>query len=163
MTTGLKHLQRNYDDRIDKALRRLGSTEPAPGMEDRIAARLARERAGARDARRSRFFAVPRFVPRFAFGIAAAALACVAIVAGSVNHSHRIQPAMPGIELHPGSSGMGAANASRPADRPVSPTAAERPRSVRQLPEGRAVISPQSQKPTGVTVPKNPPPATTQP
>jgi hypothetical protein len=156
MSTDFKHAQHNYNERIDKTLRRLGSAEPAPGMEDRITARLAREHAKtqARDTRRARFFAVPRF----ALGIVAATLACVAIVTASVNHSRRIQPIVPGIGLHSQPSGMDAAGAARPADRPISPTGADRPRSVRQLPEGRAVISPQTQKPAGVTVPKSPSP-----
>jgi hypothetical protein len=163
MNQNLHPIENNYDRIIDQTLRRLGSATPAAGIEDRISARLAqeqsREQSKAMGAGRGRFFAVPRFavLPRFAVG-AAVALACVAIVLGSVNHSRRIQPALPGIGPHQDSSGVGAAGAARPANRPVSPSPAEHPRSVRHLPEGRAVISPQSQKPAGVAVPKTPPP-----
>jgi hypothetical protein len=144
----------NCDGHIDQVLRQLGSVTPRPGIEDRIMARLAQEeRAQAGQSRRIHFFAIPRF----AIGAAAGALACLAIVAGSVSHSRRIQPILPGIGTHPAYPGVGTAGAERPADRPVTPSPAGRPRSVRRLPEGRAVISPQSQKPAGVAVPKAPP------
>jgi hypothetical protein len=153
----------NYDRRperpdhlIDQALRRLGSATPAPDIEDRISARLAQEQSKTHviRAKRVRFFSVPRF----AIG-AVATLACVAIILGSVNHSRRIQPTLPGIGTHQNPSGVGAAGAVRPANRPVSPPPAAHPRSARRLPEGRAVISPQSQKPAGVAVPKTLSPA----
>lgn len=145
---------RNHDHRIDQVLRRIGSATPPEGMEGRIRARLARERSKAQFTSSSRplFFGIPRL----AFGAAAGAIACFGIVVGSIHHSHRIQPVLPGIEPHSASGGVGSAGAARPADRPVSPLPSGRPRSVRRLPEGRAVISPQSQKPPGVAVPKNP-------
>ena len=142
----------NYNRLIDRALRRIGSAAPPEGMEGRIRARLAGERMKLAASGHSLFSGIPRL----AFGAAATAIACFAIVAGSVHHSHRIQPVLPGIAAPPASEGMGAANAVRPADRPVSPSPAGRPRSVRKLPEGRAVISPESQKPAGVAVPKIP-------
>ena len=143
---------RNHDRLIDQVLRRIGSAIPPEGMEDRIRARLARERVKHSISERSLFSGVPRL----AFGTAGIAIACFGIVAGSVHHSHRIQPVLPGFGSHSSSEGMGAANAVRPADRPVSPSPAGRPRSVRPLPEGRAVISRQPQKPAGVAVPKAP-------
>jgi hypothetical protein len=157
MNPDLNHAKRTCDQRIDQVLRRLGSVTPAAGIEDRISARLVREhsRSQAATTGRVRFFGVPRF----AIGVAAGAFACVAIVAGSVNHSRRIQPTMPGVGLQPMSSGIGAAGAEHRAERPVSPSPAGRPRSVHHLSEGRAVISSQSQKPAGVVVPKNPSPA----
>jgi len=158
MNTGAKQTGLSYDRRIDEALRQLSSVTPAAGIEDRISARLAQEhsRAGNGQAGRARSFAVPRFAARFALGAAAAALACVAIVVGSVNHSHRIQPTLPGFGAHQNSAGVGAASAAHPANRPVTPPPSGHARSVRQLPEGRAVISPQTQKPAGVAVPKTP-------
>lgn len=144
--------ERRPDRLIDQALRRLGSVMPAPGLEDRITARLAQQQKSQAAGGRVRLF----FIPRFALGAAAAALACVAIVVGSVTHSHRTQPMLPGIGAQPAPSGMGPADAVRPPNRPVTPSPAGRPRSVRHLPEGRAVISPQSQKPAGVAVPKTP-------
>jgi hypothetical protein len=145
---------RSYDHVIDKALRRLGSATPPGGMEERITARLSRERSKVQLAGSGR----PSFwgIPRIAIGGAAAAVACFGIVAGSVHHSHKMQPVLPGIGPHLSSEGMGSANAVRPADRPVSPSPAGRPRSVRRLPEGRAVISQPSQRPAGVAVPKTP-------
>ena len=155
-----EHSSTNYDrssDRmIDQALHRLGSATPRPGIEDRISTRLAHEQSRLQAAaiHRVRFFGIPRF----AIAGAAGALACAAIVVASVNHSRRMQPVLPGIVAQP-SSGVGAAAGERPAIRPIEPSPAGRPRSVRHLPEGRAVISPQSQKPAGVAVPKTPSPA----
>lgn len=156
MNPRVAHTSQNHDRQINETLRRLGSAEPPHGIEDRIKARLAQTRIeeGMR-ARRSFLFAIPRF----AFGAAAGAVACVAIVVGSVVHSHRIQPTLPGIAARPSSSGMGSAGATRPAERPIAPGPTERPRSVRRQPQGRAVISPQSQKPAGVAVPRSPAPA----
>lgn len=158
----INHAQQNYDQRIDRTLRRLGSVTPAAGIEDRISARLAREQSKAqpRSASRARFFAVPRFATQFALGAAAGVLACVAIIAGSVNHSRRILPTVPGVQLPAGSSGMGAASATHMANQPVSAPPQGRARSVRQAAGGRAVISPQTQKPAGVAVPKTPSRAT---
>ena len=142
---------------IDQALRQLASAMPRPGIEDRITARLAQEQSRIETMKASRagFFAIPRF----AIGAAAGALACVAIVAGTVSHSHRIQPSLPGLSAQPASAGVGAAGAERPANRPIEPSPSGRPRSVRHLPGGRAVISPQSHKPAGVAVPRTPSPA----
>lgn len=165
MNPRTEHNSTNYDRRashmpaehmIDQTLRHLGSATPRPGIEDRISTRLAHEQSRLHAARAShaRFLGIPRF----AIGAAAGALACAAIVAGSVNHSRRIQPVLPGIGAPP-ASGVGAAAGERPAIRPIEPSPTGRARSVRRLPEGRAVISPQSQKPAGVAVPKTPSPA----
>jgi hypothetical protein len=143
---------RNYDRLIDHVLRRIGSATPPEGMEGRIRTRLARERARVAGSGSSLFLGIPRL----AFGAAGTAIACFGIVVGSVHHSHRIQPVLPGIPASPSSDGMGSANAIRPAEHPVSPSPTGRPRSVRKLPEGRAVISPESQKPAGVAVPRMP-------
>jgi hypothetical protein len=144
--------EHSHDRLIDEVFHRIGSAIPPAGMEDRIKARLVHEssKAQASAAGRSLFFGFPRI----AFGAAAAAITCVVIVIGSVRHSHSIQPVLPGVEPHSSSAGIGSAGAARPADRPVTPSG--RPRSVRRLPEGRAVISPQSQKPAGVAVPRTP-------
>ena len=156
MKSDINHAHQNYDQRIDRTLRRLGSVTPAAGIEDRITARLAQEesKARARNARPTRFFAVPRF----AVGVAAGALAGAAIIVGSVNHSRRILPTVPGVQLPAGSSGLGAASAAHIADQPISPPSRGRARSVRQAGNGRAVISSETQKPAGVTVPRTPSP-----
>jgi len=146
------HIAGNHDRLIDQLLRRIGSAIPPEGLEERIAARLARERSKVQAVpRRFLFFGIPRV----AFGAAAATIACFGIVIGSVRHSHNIQVQLPGVPPHSVSGGMGAAGVARPADRPVSPSPSERPRSVRR-PEGRAVISRPAQKAPGVAVPKVP-------
>jgi hypothetical protein len=156
MNTHVAHTSQNHDRRINEALRRLGSATPPPGIEDRIKARLAQaQNAHSAAAHGSRFFVIPRF----AFGAATVAIACAAIVAGSVSHSHKIQPVLPGFVSQPSSGAVGSAGAARPANHPIEPSPAGRPRSVRRLPAGRAVISSQSQKPAGVAVPKSPSPA----
>ncbi len=156
MNSHVAHTSQNHDRRINEALRRLGSATPPPGIEDRIKTRLAQAHgAQSAPAPGRRFFVIPRF----AFGAAAAAIACAAIVAGSVSHSHRIQPVLPGFVSPPSSGAVGSAGAARPANHPIEPSPAGRPRSVRRLPAGRAVISPQSQKPAGVAVPRSPSPA----
>jgi len=146
---------RNHDRLIDQALRRIASATPPEGMGDRITARLARERANLQhhQAGRSLFFGIPRL----AFGMAAAAVACFGIVAGSVHHSHISQPRLPGFTPSVSTDdGLGSAGTARPADRPVTASPTGRPRSVRRSTEGRAVISTPSQKPAGVAVPKTP-------
>jgi hypothetical protein len=153
MKESIDFTHEQYNQRIDLALQRLGSVDPIPGMEDRIHTRLARQEAAS--------FRAPRSfsLPRFAFASMAGAVACVAIIAGSVSHSHRILPTAPGIQLPAGSSsGLGAASAAHVATRPVAPAANERPRSMRKTVNGRAVISPEAQKPAGIAVPKNPAP-----
>ena len=141
-------MKNNYDEQIDRTLRVLGSATPAPGMEDRIAARIARESASAAA---QRFFRLPQL----AFGLAAAAMACAVIVAGSVSHSRHILPVSPGLHLPTASQpGVGAASAVHVAPQPVTSLPQDRPRSVRQTVDGRAVISSHVKKPAGVAVPK---------
>jgi hypothetical protein len=155
MNSHIAHTSQNHDRSINEALRQIGSAVPPLGIEDRIKTRLAYAQKTESAQAPRRFFAIPRF----AFGTAAAALACAAIVVGSVSHSHRIQPVLPGLVGQPLSGAVGSAGAARPANHPIEPSPAGRPRSVRRLPAGRAVISPQSQKPSGVAVPKSPSPA----
>lgn len=141
-------MKENYDDPIDRTLRLLGSVEPSAGMEDRINARLARESAPRGGLRFLR-------LPQLAFGVAAAAMASVVIVAGSVSHSRHILPVAPGLHL-PASAqpGVGAASAAHVASQPVTSLPQDRPRSIRKTSNGRAVIPPHAKKPTGVAVPK---------
>jgi len=140
-------MKETHDDRIGRALRRLGSAAPREGIEARIAARLeeaAREKAPG-------FFNLPRLAAMFAV----AGTLCAVIVAGSVTHSHRILPVAPGVQL-PGISqpGVGAASAARVAPQPVKVPPKERPRSVLKTEKGRAVISPDAKKHGGVAAPK---------
>jgi hypothetical protein len=141
-------MTRNYDEQIDRTLRALGSVSPAEGIEDRIAARLARvpERKKA-----ARFFRLPQF----ALGMATAVVGGAVIIAGSVSHSRHILPVAPGLHL-PGATqpGIGAASAAHVTPQPVTSLPQDRPRSVRQTENGRAVISSHTKKPTGIAVPK---------
>jgi hypothetical protein len=151
-------MNENCNDQIDRTLHALGSATPREGMEERILARLSRAKAVA---------PAPRFfsLPQFAFGLAAAVLACVVIVAGSVTHSRRILPApgLSGLHLPAGSEqGVGAASGARVAPQPVQSLPQDRPRSVRKTVNGtvsgtvngRAVIATGAKKPSGVAVPK---------
>lgn len=136
-----------YDDRIDRALRALGSAVPAAGMEDRVLAGLARAEVRSRA---PRFSSMPQLVLTFA----AAGTVCAVIVAGSVTHSHHLLPIAPGLHL-PGDAqaGVGAASAVRVAPQPVTTSPKDRPRSVRKTIDGRAVISPEAKKKAGLPVP----------
>jgi hypothetical protein len=146
-------MKENYDEQIDRTLRLLGGASPAPGMEDRIAVRLAN--AGLNQAGEN--IKTPRFLrlPQVAFGLATAAAGCAVIVAGSVSHSRHILPIAPGLHV-PGISqpGVGAASATHVAQQPVTTLPQDRPRSVRQTENGRAVISSHAKKPAGIAVPK---------
>jgi hypothetical protein len=152
----------DIEEQIDVTLRILGSVDPRPGLEQRIAARLADipTRQSAR----------LLGLPRFAFASAAGALAAVVIIAGSVNHSHRILPLAPGVQLPVGAStGFGPASAAQVAPKPIAPPAGGHARSMRGAPqqteletqrkpanEGRAVISPGAHKPARTALPKSP-------
>lgn len=153
--------RQNHDRQIDEVLRRLASVNPAPGIEDRVKTRLAS--AGAENSRHAESRPVrPWGLSRLLFATAAAAAACVAIVAGSVDHSRRILPAVPGIQLPAGSSsGIGAASAAHVATQQVAPSPNGRARSMRKTINGRAMISPEAQRPAGIAVPKNPVPQST--
>lgn len=142
-------MKENFDDRIDRTLRALGSAAPRQGMDARILARLDE----ATQEKSSGFFSLPRFAMMFA----AAGTVCAVIVAGSITHSHRILPVAPGVQL-PGISqpGVGAASAARVAPQAVKPTPKERPRSMRKTENGRAVISPNAKKQGVVAAPKLP-------
>lgn len=141
-----------HQNQIDRTLRRLGSANPAPGMEDRILAGLARAEAGNEP---TRFFSI---IPRFAVAFATAGTVCAFIVAGSVSHSHHNLPVAPGLHF-PGEAqpGVGAASAAHIAAQPVTALPKDRPRSVLKTENGRAVISPGAKKHDGVAVPKAPP------
>lgn len=142
-------MKENYEERIDRTLQALRAVEPAPGMEERVLARLAR----AGEEKRS-FFRIPHLV----FGLAAATAACAMIVAGSVSHSHHILPVAPGLQVPAITQpGLGAASGARVAPQPVTALPQDRPRSVRKESNGRAVISPKVKKRAGIAVPKTPP------
>lgn len=144
------------EERIDAALRSMGSVMPEAGMEGRILTRLA----AARVSRPSRPGLLPR-VPRFAGAALAAVFICAAgtaIVIGSVEHTRGLHhtpvvaPLVPGL---PG-DGIGAASAvhpAAPASAPVLAAPASRGRSRHSAVHGRAKIQPHAHKAAGVAVP----------
>jgi hypothetical protein len=141
------------DDQIDRTLHLIGSANPRPGIEKRIAARLALVPAHAAARRSARFFGIPRL----ALASAAGLLASVAIIAASVNHSRHLLPIAPGLQMPGGASGgIDTASGKAVAPKPVTPPAHGRPRFVRKAGATDAKVSSDAQKPDGVAVPKNP-------
>lgn len=141
-------MKENYDEQIDRTLRLLGSATPTAGMEDRILVSIARARSSSKT---QRFFSLPQL----AFGMSAAVIASAIIVVGSVSHSRHMLPVAPGLHLPTGAQpGVGAASAAHVAAQPVTSLPQDRPRSVRKTVNGRAVISPDAKKQSGVAVPK---------
>jgi hypothetical protein len=141
-------MKENYDKQIDRTLLLIGSASPDAGMEDRILARIAQVGTSRK---------APRFfsLPQLAFGMSAAAAASLLIVVGSVNHSRHMLPIAPGIHIPAAAQpGVGAASAAHVAPQPVTSLPHDRPRSVRNTVNGRAVISPKAKRPAGVAVPK---------
>ncbi|HEX5236279.1 MAG TPA: hypothetical protein VFW25_13215 [Silvibacterium sp.] len=138
-------MKENFEEQIDRTLRRIGSANPVEGMEERILRRVVREGGKAQ-----RLFSLTRL----AFGMSVA-MAGVVIVAGSVSHSRHILPVAPGLHLPAAvQPGVGAASAAHVAPQPVTSLPQDRPRSVRKMVNGRAVISSHARKPSGVAVPK---------
>ena len=149
MNTGHDTRYPHFEDEIDRTLRLIGSADPRPGIEKRIAARLAD--APARKTVRL------LGLPRLAVASAAGLVASVAIIAGSVNHSRHLLPIAPGIPVPAdASSGLGAAAAAKVAPKPVTPPPTGHARSMRKAGAGRATVSPDAPKPDGVAVPKHP-------
>ncbi|QNI30710.1 hypothetical protein H7849_16445 [Alloacidobacterium dinghuense] len=143
----------DVERQIDAALHHLLAQAQAPAnLEHRIHARLLRE------AEQHRGFAVRfgAFVSqRIVFASVAAALACIAIVIGSVQHSHqRVIPAT-GVHLPVPGNGLGAASGARIAPQPVAvPERGAHSRSERKA-TGRATVSRDAHKPKGVAVPQS--------
>jgi hypothetical protein len=142
-----------YDERINSTLRLLGSANPRPGMEQRLAARIANLPLHSPAPGLRYFFGLHHL----AFRSACAILAFVAIVFGTVSHSKHLLPVAPGVRL-PGSqnTGMGAVDAKKMTSRPVTPPANGRPRSTRKFSETRSAASPDRREPNGVAVPATP-------
>lgn len=138
------------DRKIDAALGKLGAAIPPLGFEQRVLVRIA-EKERQPGSAISRWF----FTQRFTLGAASAVIACAAIVVGSVNHSKQMIAAPPGLQLPAATGGVGAASAVHVAPQPVTPAPNGRARSTHSA-NGRAHISPDAQKPSGVAVPKSP-------
>lgn len=148
------------EERIDAALRAIGTAAPASDLHGRILTRLAAERIAPRRANTG-LAALLHRMPRFAGAAVTAVFLCVAgsaIVIGSVEHSrslHRppvVAPPIPGL---PG-NGIGAASAvhpAAPASAPVLAAPTSRGRARPPATQGRAKIKRHAHKAPGVTVP----------
>ncbi len=146
------------DERIDAALRAVGSATPESGLQGRILNRLAAERMNPAPAGLAGLL---RRMPRFAGAAVTAVFLCVAgtaVVIGSVQHSkglHRapiVAPPVPGLL----GNGIGAASAVHPAapvSVPVPASQSSRGRSSRTADHGRARIQRHAHKAAGVAVP----------
>lgn len=123
------------DHIIDRALHHLGSVQPRQGINDRILYRL--RQAESAPARR----AIAAW-PRLAFASLAGASLCVAIVIGSVQHSHTIaaqnHPVIPIIQRQ---SGVATASSTHISAHPaIAPAGGGR--SDQHLGQGRANVKP---------------------
>ncbi|MGA8531630.1 MAG: hypothetical protein WB622_18060 [Acidobacteriaceae bacterium] len=148
------------EERIDGALRAVGSATPEAGVQGRILNRLAAERMAMEHAP-SGLGGLLQRMPRFAGAAVAAVFVCVAgtaIVIGSVDHSREmhhplvVAPPVPGLS----GNGIGTASAVHPAapvSVPVPATQSSRGRSSRTPDRGRARIQRHAHKAPGVAVP----------
>lgn len=148
------------EQRIDAALRAVGTAMPETGLQGRILNRLAAERMAMEHAPAG-LGRLLRRMPRFAGAAVTALFVCVAgtaVVVGSVEHSrglHRppvIAPPVPGLPGH----GIGAASAVHPAapvSVPVPASQSSRGRPNRTADHGRARIQRHAHKAQGVAVP----------
>jgi hypothetical protein len=145
---------------IDAALRRIGTTDPEPGIEGRILTRLAAERV-SRDLPVSllvRMRHVTRASAPVLYGCSVCLVAGI-VVAGSISHSHRIRtnPLTGPPVLTLPTQGVGAASAVHPAAPASTPAPAGQPgRSTRTNRKGRARIAPHAHKAPGVALPAPP-------
>ena len=147
----------NPDEQINTALRRLAHVQPPSNLEERVRARL-QEKSAQRKTAGSKlmdFFGGQRIV----FASAAAGIACVMIVIGSVQHSHQRVFSAPGIHLPAGGGGLGAASSTHIAPEPIAVPAHARARSEQSAANGRATVSRDAHKPKGVAVPESVAPA----
>ncbi|HTZ89924.1 MAG TPA: hypothetical protein VMA71_06275 [Alloacidobacterium sp.] len=142
------------DNRIDATLRLLAHAQPPAEFEQRIYVRLHDESARTQKSlagRFGRFFLAQRIV----FASAAAALACCAIVIGSVQHSRQRAFPATGVHLSAPGSGLGAASGTRIAPAPIAAPEHARARAERKATGGRATVSRDAHKPKGVAVPES--------
>lgn len=142
----------NTDKKIDATLRLFSRAQPPENLEQRVHERLRRGPAHAKFADRlGHFF----FAQRIVFASAGAALACCAIVIGSVQYSHQRAFPSTGVHVSAPGSGLGAASSTHIAPQPVVVPEHEHARSERKATGGRATVSRDVHKPKGVTVPES--------
>jgi hypothetical protein len=148
-----------YNEQIDAALQVFSRATPVPGLESRIASRLADARRSSSRSRVLRFRGAGNrrveILRRLSFGAMAAA-AGGAIVFGSVEHSHRRPVPQVSRVIH-GGGGLSTAGAMH-VPLGATPQAAEiNPAAPRNPPHGRAVLSPNhGRHADGAAVPRSP-------
>lgn len=146
----------DVNNKIDASLRLLAQARPAGGFEQRIHARLQQQFRRAPKGFIANIIATMNsffYSQRLAFTTTAAALACVAIVIGSVQHSHQRTLPATGVHLSAPGSGLGAASSTHISPQPVIAPEHTRSRSERKATGGRATVSRDAHKPSGVAVP----------
>ena len=142
----------NTAKKIDATLRLFAHAQPPANLEQRIHARLYREPVHMNFADKlGSFFLAQRLV----FASVAAAVACCAIVIGSVQHSRQRTFPATGVHVSAPSSGLGAASGTRIAPQPVPAPENGHSRSERKATGGRATVSRDTHKPKGVAVPES--------
>jgi hypothetical protein len=142
----------NTEKKIDATLRLFAQAQPPANLEQRIHARLHRGPAHTNLADRlGSFFLAQRLI----FASAAAAVACCAIVIGSVQHSRQRTFPATGVHISAPGSGLGAASGTRIAPQPVPAPENAHSRSERTATGGRATVSRDTHKPKGVAVPES--------
>jgi hypothetical protein len=151
-----------YDARIDAALRVYGGAAPVPGLESRVAARIAATPRRSYRSGPARFTGSWLVLLRgVSVGALAAAAAC-AIVVGTVRHSQRI--AIPQATGGSRSEGVSAAGATHVPTHAIPPSATIDPQSPRSAPHSRGTVSGNAvKKPAGSALPRSPYPPDQQP
>jgi hypothetical protein len=145
-----------HDARIEAALRVYGRAVPAPGLESRVAARIA---AQPRHSFRSASFASRGnpwliLLRGFSIGALAVAAAC-AIVIGTVRHSQQI--VLPQTARGARSGSLNTAGATHVPTHAIPQSATIDPQAPRTAPHSRATVSRnQGNKPAGSAVPRSP-------
>ena len=154
MNNQFEHSANSPEKQIDATLRLFAQAQAPVNLEQRIQARLHREPAHAHKNFASRF---GTFVlgQRIILASAAGALACCAIVIGSVQHSRQHTLPAAGVHVSAPGSGLGAASGTRIAPQPVSVPEHARSRSERKASGGRATVPRDTHKPKGVAVPES--------
>lgn len=150
-----------HDRRIDAALHLYARSLPRPGLESRVAARLASApRMSALELLRSFFSAHSAMMQRLAAGVLGVAAAC-AIVFGTLQHSHRNLAPLAAAPAR--SSGISPAGDIHVPTRAVPATSRIDPASPRAAAHGRARISPNQARRAGAAHPRSPYPPDAQP
>jgi hypothetical protein len=141
------------DLRIDAALGVYSRSTPAPGLESRVATRIANAR---QESFRTRSAAHRLLWQRLSVGALATAGAC-AIVVGTVQHSHRDLSRLATKPPVNASSGVSTAETQHIPTRATPASPQIDPQSPRRPAHGRATVTRnQPRHPDGVAVPRSP-------